>query len=174
MKKNKWIYPFRKSLDQIIIRWVEKSKPWYAKYFKKKTTPWPITIQQLNEYPSGTLGNALGQFLDAENLQMIPKFEDHDIMHILMNYKTTVVDEIRMQFFLLGNGKRSFYMLGSILLGTLLYFRYWKTFVQEFKIGKSCLPCHHWNYKHLLHEQVSLLRNLIYKNDLGEEAPLFI
>ncbi len=87
----------------------EITKKPYQKWFKKNE-PWKIEIPELLNYPRESLGFHLGQFLRTNNFEMQPKLEDHDVIHVLTGISTNVEEEIGMQFYLMGNGKRSLYM----------------------------------------------------------------
>ena len=104
--------------DKLIEKMYEISKKPYQKFIKRNQ-PWDITKEQLIEYVFGSLGFDLGLFLTSNQFEIQAKLEDHDIIHILTNTGVKVVDEISMQYYLLGNGKRSLYLYIVILTGTL-------------------------------------------------------
>jgi len=98
----------------------EWSKKPYQKWFKKNTA-WNISTKKLMQYPQESLGFYLGCFLLKYNFEPQPRLENHDVFHVLTNIGTSVPEEVAMQYYLLGNGKRSMYLLSVIFLGTLLY-----------------------------------------------------
>jgi ubiquinone biosynthesis protein Coq4 len=106
--------------EKLLIKMFEFTKPYYVKYFKRHQNPWQQNIKTLKRFPSKTLGNALGNFLKKNDFELLPKLEAHDILHVLLNYQTTIEGEIKMQFFLLGNGKKSIYALFTAILGIIL------------------------------------------------------
>jgi len=158
--------------DRFLIGMVEWTKPHYAKWFKKNKSPWTHSVATLKRLPQKSLGRDLATFLEQEGLELMPLLEEHDIMHVLLEYQTTVKDEARMQFFLLGNGKQSLYALFTALASFVLIPEHAPEFIQEFKKGKHCRSIVHWNFEHLLSEPTLLLRSLIYRKDVGVEAPL--
>ncbi|MEL6866142.1 MAG: hypothetical protein AAFP19_17065 [Bacteroidota bacterium] len=166
-----WIFHLR---EQVLILLVERTKPIYTQLFKRQQVAWKISRQQLRSYPPDSLGYELGDFLYQQDIDLIPKLEDHDVMHVLFKYQTTVVDEARMQFFLLGNGKRSLYALCTALIALVLIPEHYSTYWQEFQKGRHCLNISKWDFQHLLSEPLELLRLQIKKQDLGEEAPLYM
>ena len=103
----------------------------------------------------------------------MPKLEEHDVMHVLLNFETTVKGEAMMQFFLLGNGKKSIYALATAIASMLLVPEHFGAFIRAFRWGRSCRNISHWNFEHLLSEPTELLRRLIARKNLGVEAPLF-
>lgn len=157
--------------ERILIGLVEWTKPWYARWFKKGREAWPHTVQSLKQFPRHSLGRDLGDFLEKEGLDMMPKLEDHDVMHVLMHYKTTVVDEAKMQFFLLGNHKKSLYALFTAFVAILLIPEHLYSFWVEFRKGRRCARVSQWDFRYLLREPTRMLRRQLYRQDMGEEAP---
>ena len=122
--------------DLFIEKMYEISKKPYQRFFKKGNA-WDINVNQLIQLPSDSLGFHLGCFLLKYNFDIQPKLEDHDIIHVLTNTGVSVVEEIGMQYYLLGNGKRSLYLLMVILSGTLFYPTRFSYFKQQYKRGKQ-------------------------------------
>jgi hypothetical protein len=91
---------------------------------------------ELQKAPEGTVGHDVYELLKQHDLQPIPKFENHDLKHLILGYGTSSVDEIRMQMYLLGNGNFSAFCLLFAASG-ILFPREWKTFYQDIKRGKS-------------------------------------
>lgn len=122
--------------DLFIEKMYEISKKPYQRFFKKGKA-WDINVNQLIQLPSDSLGFHLGCFLLKYNFDIQPKLEDHDIIHVLTNTGVSVVEEIGMQYYLLGNGKRSLYLLMVILSGTLFYPTRFFYFKQQYERGKQ-------------------------------------
>lgn len=135
----------------------EKSKIPYSKLFKTNKLAWNLTNRQLLNFPSTTLGYRLGHFLATNNFSLIPKLERHDAYHVITGYGTKIEEEISLQYFLFGNGKRSFYLFGVAILGFLILPEYSKLYLQSYKHGKSCSPISQFNIK----ESLSLSLNQI-------------
>ena len=92
--------------DLFIEKMYEIRKKPYQKFFKKGKA-WDVKVNQLIQLPNDSLGFHLGCFLLKYNFEIQPKLEDHDIIHVLTNTGISVVEEIGMQYYLYGNGKRS-------------------------------------------------------------------
>lgn len=135
--------------DYIVEKMYECSRKPYQKYIKK-STPWEIDKEKLLQYPKDSLGFELGHFLDKNHFDIQPKLEDHDIIHVLTNTGISVADEIGMQYYLLGNGKRSLYLFMVILSGTPFYLRHINYFFQQYKRGKEALPFHYLDFSKML------------------------
>ncbi|NQX86801.1 MAG: hypothetical protein HRT67_13025 [Flavobacteriaceae bacterium] len=61
-------------------------------------------VDKLRKLESVTLGKEIAKCLDKYKLTLVPKYESHDLKHVLLDYKMTAEDEIRMQAFMIGNG----------------------------------------------------------------------
>lgn len=157
--------------EKLLLGLVEKTKPWYGQFFQKSKTPWKVSLEKLKKFPKATLGNDLAQFLEKENLSLMPKFESHDVYHVLFKYKTTVIDEARMQFFLMGNRKYSFYVIGSNLLAPFFFPEEIRSFFQEFKKGRKALSIAKWDFEFLLNEPTKSLRKMIFQQTDKEKYP---
>lgn len=135
--------------DLLIEKMYEITKKPYQKFFKKGT-PWNITPSELIQYKQDSLGFHLGCFLLKYNFQMQPKLEDHDVIHVLTNTSVSVPDEIAMQFFLLGNGKKSVYLFMVITIGTIFYPTQFKQFIKNYNRGKSAHRIHDLDFQKML------------------------
>ncbi|WP_396192839.1 hypothetical protein [Flavobacterium sp.] len=135
--------------DLLIEKMYEITKKPYQKFFKKGT-PWNITPSELIQYNQDSLGFHLGCFLLKYNFQMQPKLEDHDVIHVLTNTSVSVPDEIPMQFFLLGNGKKSAYLFMVITIGTIFYPTQFKQFIKSYNRGKSAHRIHDLDFQKML------------------------
>src|SRR5262245_21284675 len=90
-------------LIELIYKTIKKP---YQLLFKNNTA-WNLTIEDYLKCPEGSLGNQLGHLLNRNNYSIQPQLEEHDVFHIITRSGTTVKEEIKMQYYLLGNGKRS-------------------------------------------------------------------
>ena len=148
--------------EKLITDLVELTKPYYVRWFKKNKQAWNQSTVTLKKFPEKSLGKSLGLFLEKNNFSLLPKLEDHDVLHVLLDYKTTIAGEIEMQFFLLGNRKRSVYALFTAIVGVLLVPEKFRSFWKEFSKGRSCTPISKWDFEHLLSEPLDLLQKQIF------------
>ena len=116
------------------------------------------------QFPTETFGFHLGEFLQQNNFQLIPKVERHDAYHTLTNYGTRVEEEIGLQYLCMGNGKKSPYMYGAILLGTLILPEYFGFYVKSFLVGKEANPFHHFDYEQVLHLDYFQFKSMIFSD----------
>jgi len=124
----------------------------------KKSDAWNVTIADLQQYPADSLGQRMGSFLAENNFDLQAKLESHDVFHVLTNTDITVPEEISMQFYLLGNGKRSAYLFTVIFLGGLLYPDYLKFFYRRYKKGKSALCFYQLDFYKLLNQPLTKIK----------------
>ncbi|BDD07074.1 Coq4 family protein [Aureibacter tunicatorum] len=143
--------------DKIINFLFEISNESYRKL--KNNKPWNLTKPDLLAFPKNSLGKQLGLFLDKNNFELLKKSERHDIYHILTGYDTNILDEIKLQFYLFGNGKKSIYLFWVLIAGTMLYPDKLYKFSIAYKNGKSALPFHNLPFLDLLRVDFDSIRH---------------
>lgn len=92
-------------------------------------------LKVLENKSPGTVGYDLAQLLKENQLTIIPRFEDHDLKHLILGYGMTSMEEIRMQAYLFGNGNWSLFCLVFLASG-FIFPEEWKSFYTEFKKGR--------------------------------------
>lgn len=153
-----------------IIAWLfDKSQTIYVRYFKKKKLPWGITVSQLLEMKADTFGNHLGVFLKGNGFELLPKVERHDAYHVLTGFGTKVEDEIALQYMCFGNGKRSPYLLGVLLLGTLILPEYLPFYLEAYRLGKLSHSFHHFDYKKVLVVNYNEFRDTLFTDTIQSD-----
>ena len=120
----------------------------YCKFKKKEA--WNISTEQLLEMDKTTFGHTLGKLLHDNNFQLIPKVERHDAHHLLTGFGTRIEDEIALQYCCFGNGKRTPYLLGVLLVGTLILPDYLPYYIKAYRYGKQADSFHHFDFKQIL------------------------
>lgn len=162
------ISPGLRLRERLMIRLVKFTHPIYERWFRRRRPAWQQTTKSLLQYEAGSLGRALGHFLVANDIRLIPRFEDHDVFHVILEYDTSVPGESEMQFCLLGSGKRSLYVMGTCAIAWLAFPEYWSRFRAAYKRGKRLRTFHHWYFEYLLNEPLEELRAFIcqHKNNI--------
>ena len=117
--------------------------------------------RELKELPEGTLGKDIANCLEKNNLKLVPNFESHDLKHVLLDFKMTPVDEIRMQAFMLGNNNYSIPSFAIFIFGALLLPDLWTTFYKDFQNGRNARPIKTWTIEEYAHCQTSTLRQIV-------------
>ena len=106
-------------------------------YLFKQTKAWDITIHDFLKLPQDSLGFHYGCFLLKYNFNIQASLEEHDVYHVITNTGISVKDEIDMQFYLLGNGKKSPFVFIVIGTGILFYPFEYQSFYKNFKRGRE-------------------------------------
>lgn len=125
----------RKNIAECIIEFLKTKlviKPLQF-IFKIRTQQY---LDKLENSSPNTVGNDVLLLLKKNSLKPIPFFEDHDLKHLILGYEMSSEEEVRMQFYLLGNGNRSISCLLFVLSGLLLP-SCWETFYNDYNKGKN-------------------------------------
>ena len=147
----------------------EISQKQYRRFFKRKKRKWQFNEKQLLAFQEDSLGKKLGEFYKKHGFRMIPQLENHDVYHLITKYATKMIDEISMQYLLFGNGKKSAYLLGVLVLGTLVFPEYFNTYRKAYQKGKSMKAFHHWDFEALLWQNFENLQDFIQQ----KQTPVF-
>ncbi|MDC8004446.1 hypothetical protein POV27_10320 [Aureisphaera galaxeae] len=157
-----------KSLRKQLINWLfEKSMVLYCRFKKKQ--PWGLTSADMLNMPPNTFGHRLGQFLSSNGFEPIPKVERHDAYHVLCGYSTAVEDEIALQYVCFGNGKRTPYLFGVLLLGTFILPDYLPYYLKSYRFGKQAATFHPYDFKKILRLDFNEFRSAIFTDRLLTE-----
>lgn len=116
-------------------------------------------VEELRNLESGTLGKEIANCLDDHKLTLVPKYESHDLKHVLLDYKMTSEDEIRMQAFMIGNGNYSIPSFTIFFFGVILLPDLWTTFYLDFKKGRQTVPISNWTINDFANRPIRELRN---------------
>lgn len=127
------------------------------KYFSKMDK-YHKQVDKLRKLEKGTLGKEIADCLDNHKLTLVPKYESHDLKHILLNYKMTAEGEIRMQAFMIGNGNYSIPSFTIFFFGAILLPDLWLTFYMDFKKGRQTAPISKWTINDYAKRPISELR----------------
>ena len=131
----------------------------------RKEEVFPYTHGELQLFPEGTLGKALGGFLDGNNLQLLPYYARHDIKHILLDYGTTDEGEGSLQCFMLGNGHISFPVIATVVYCFVTMPEHWHLFRKALIRGKNSPEINGWKWFEILTEEKVLLQQKININN---------
>lgn len=115
-------------------------------------------VNQLRGLEQGTLGKDIADCLDKHNLRLVPRYESHDLKHVLLDYKMTPIDEIRMQAFMLGNGNVSIPSVAIFIYGFILLPHRWNQFLKDFKLELFSESIKTWTVEQLAGRQTKELR----------------
>lgn len=130
----------------------------------RKPEIFPFTQKELKEFPVGTLGNDLINFLETKELDLLPYYARHDIKHILLSYDTTDEGEGSLQCFMLGNGHVSFPVIATVLYGLVTMPECWPGFKKAYTRGRRCKPIADWKWFEILEQPTKSLIQQIDKS----------
>lgn len=116
-------------------------------------------VDELRKLENGTLGKEIANCLDNHNLTLVPRYESHDLKHVLLDYKMTPEDEIRMQAFMIGNGNYSIPSFTIFFFGAILLPDLWTAFNSDFKKGRQTIPISSWTINDFADRPIKELRN---------------
>ncbi len=128
---------------------------WYREHFKGKKVAWGETKASLSRFSCGSIGNEISLFLDKNGFEVNPKMESHDAFHVITGYGTEMHEEAAMQFFLIGNGKKSKLARISAFVGFVLFPEYWRLYRSAYQRGKQTVHFSSWELKEFLSFNVS-------------------
>jgi hypothetical protein len=161
MKTIKINYKDTNKREYYLLKFLEWVTPLNTNWLKRGKESWGLSTSNLLQYPYGTLGHSLGAFLQAQQLEPVPRAERHDCYHVLLQYGTSLLQESQMQWCLIGAGKRSIFTIGAALLSVIVLpercYQYW----QAYQRGKGLLNISKWQFNHLLHVPTHQLMQLI-------------
>jgi hypothetical protein len=129
--------------------------------------------KELKALPDGTLGKDIVNCLEKNGLRLVPKYESHDLKHVLLDFKMTPVDEIRLQAFMLGNGNYSIASFAIFIFGALFLPDLWKTFYRDFINGRNSKPISTWTIEEFAHCQTSTLREIVFNYSTSSSQKQF-
>ena len=126
-------------------------------------------VSDLRKLENGTLGKEIANCLDEHKLTLVPKYESHDLKHVLLDYKMTAEDEIRMQAFMIGNGNYSIPSFTIFIFGFILLPELWRTFISDFKNGQNTIPISKWTIENYSERNLTELRAELKNPELIKE-----
>jgi hypothetical protein len=132
---------FQKYIDKMEKFKIAGGTIWALEKIYSSTTLTP-KLNHIRTLKNGTVGKEIANLLDDLGYRLIPKFENHDLKHVILEYEMTMKDEIRMQAYLVGNGNFTLPCLFFLSLG-LFYPRIWLDLPREYRTGKVSKSIHY-------------------------------
>lgn len=127
-----------------------------------KENNWNLSTAELLLFPEESLGKHLGLFLKKHNVEPLSGAEYHDLQHVLFDYSFSFKDEIGLQFFLHGNGKKSFASVSTMIGAWFILPWQWKFLRNSYERGKKCKDISSFNLKTMLHEDLSQIKASLF------------
>ena len=101
-----------------------------------KTKPLSDKMNTLRALPEGTVGRSIADMLDRHGYRLIPRFQNHDLKHIVLGYEMIKTDEILMQAYLVGNGNYTIPCM-LFLMNAVFYPSIWPQLIPHYRMGRS-------------------------------------
>ncbi|RYD72255.1 MAG: hypothetical protein EOP53_22250 [Sphingobacteriales bacterium] len=160
----KWKKMYKKiiKLRSNILVWLTHSLALPVLKLVRKPERFPYSRAQLINFPLGTIGKDLADFLDSKDLQLLPYYARHDMKHILLDYDTTDEGEGCLQCFMLGNGHISFPVLATVFYCFATMPEYWHHFAAAYKRGKRSGKIANLQWFAILKTPTADLKSLIH------------
>lgn len=108
-------------------------------------------LDELIDYPHGSLGFHLGRFLFDNSYEINPVPQQEDIYRLLITKETSNKEEIGMYYYLFGNGDIRLQTLFIMASGALLYPHCIVQFYKKYKDGKQALRFYDLDHFRMLH-----------------------
>lgn len=126
----------------------------------RRPDPWP-PLATLHEYPVGSLGREVAEYLLARKLPFKVRYENHDAIHTILDYDTTTCGEMEVQAFLWANGASS--PAGRILfvIGGALLPEHREAMRRAYARGRAARPIEEARLPHRLHEPLEQVRDAL-------------
>ncbi len=161
----------QKGLD-LFFRLHLKTSTWVAKFigptvfdYGTSDKRWNLTTAELLKFPENSLGKALGEFLAKDGLEPLAGAEYHDVQHVLLDYSVSFKDEVALQFFLHGNGKRSIASVSTMIGAWCLLPREWKYLKRAYERGKQAADISALNLKALLSRDLLQVKHALFRKE---------
>ncbi len=127
-----------------------------------KDKNWNLSTAELLQFPEGSLGKALGEFLNEQHVELLAGAEYHDIHHVLFDYSVSFKDEVALQFFLHGNGKKSIASVSTRIGAWCLLPTQWKYLKASYERGKKCKDVSAFNFKNMLCQDITQVKASLF------------
>lgn len=144
--------------EKVLPMGVEKIKKGYMNIFHPNRIPWNETTKSLSRFEKNTLGYTLYEFFKNGNIELEPKYESHDVYHVLTGYGLGLINESSLIFFLLGNGKRSVSIIVAMVVAIIFIPEQWSQFYKHYQRGKTFSPIKNIDFEQYLDYNIDSLR----------------
>jgi hypothetical protein len=126
-------------------------------------------VSELRGLENGMLGKEIADCLDKHKLTLVPNYESHDLKHVLLDYKMTAEDEIRMQAFMLGNGNYTLPCFAILGFGAILLPDLWSTLYKDYRKGSKSIPISNWKIENFAKSNINELRLKLNKPETEKQ-----
>ena len=127
--------------------------------FFRPEPSWPVPLEQLRVHSKDTLGFATAELLGQRGFDLLPNYETHDMIHALLQYKTTTTGELELQAFMFGNRSASFEGRILLILGLLIVPELSPRLIHAYRRGRTANErLEDWEFTQLVDQPIVTLR----------------
>lgn len=152
----------KKVRERVLMLLLDFGAPLYLRYFFNAKAP-SLKLENLSHYPANTLGYELGLFYRRNNIEPLPGLIGHDLLHVMLGYATSVQDEVKMQYFLFGNGKRNLSTLGAVSAALIIFPEQAHLYRSQYVKGKQYHKIWGYNFYAMLAQNISEIKQQTFK-----------
>lgn len=120
--------------------------------------PWYITRQALNNFPANSLGEKFSAHLDSVSRMPIKRLEYLELLRFLLQQPKIAINEIKLQFWWLGNGGRNLESILIAVIGYIWFPENGKIFKEAYQVGGQFERIGPIDYQKLLKKPYSELQ----------------
>ena len=124
-----------------------------------KKESWNLSTQQLLSFPNDTVGRALGEFLQKQEVEPLSKAEFHDVQHVLFDFSISFVDEVALQFFLRGNGIKTIASVTTTIGAWFILPFHWQYLKSSYQKGQQYNCVSVINTKSILQQNIHQVKH---------------
>ena len=135
-----------------------------------KNGHWKYPHEVLCNMPAESVGKELGDYLNKVNFELAKGYEPHDVKHIITGYEMDTLGEIRMQFYLCGNGNKTLPALFTMAFGVFLIPEHLFTFLNDMDEGRKARSLFHLDYESVMPDSLKSIRLALNIQHLPFEA----
>lgn len=130
-----------------------------------KKESWNISTQQLLNFPDASIGRALGEFLQKQQVEPLSKAEFHDVQHVLFGFSISFVDEVALQFFLRGNGIKTIASVTTTIGAWFILPFHWQYLKSSYQRGKQYKSVSIINTKIILQQNLHQVKHHLFRGN---------
>lgn len=130
----------------------------FVLFFRKKNL-FIYSMEDLEQFPDGSLGKDLVNQLKANDFTLLKNYERHDCKHIILGYPMDELGEASMQFYFLGTRHYSVPVMLTVTVCTIIMPDYWSHFYKAFQRGKKGRKLNNLNFNELVHLPTTEIRS---------------
>lgn len=118
-------------------------------------------MTKMSTLPDCTLGKKLFDIMQANRIELVPWYNEHDLKHVLLGYKMDTLEEMRMQCFMWGNAGFSVFTTIMTFFFIIWTPEMWSDAKYHFNAGKLVKNVTKYKLESTIHRNLQSLRTEI-------------